>query len=380
MILKILRVTLGNAGFDVVVTTDPEEALALARQREFAVVVSDQQMPSMMGSELLSQIAIIQPEATRILITGVRSLESFVDAVNRGELFRFVTKPWVRAEMLATMQNAIQRYELVHAKAQLERQTQLLNQELASANARLEQQVQELEHQRQQLDRSKVALHHSLDRSLELCHRILSLFHPHLGAKTKTVVRLCQQMAEVGGFDPEQKHILFVSAWLHDIGLAGLPSNLSAGDQQNPGTFPPEIRNLLLEHPIYAQTIASFVDHLQSVGETVRAHHERFDGSGYPDGAAGSAIPWTARCLAVADYYVSSELPHDRITEELLALSGSAFDPEAVRLFLRCQLETPSRHGRQASPDSWHSPLPVNRGVYTATGSVDNNATHPELR
>ncbi|MEY5010924.1 MAG: hypothetical protein RLZZ253_2063 [Verrucomicrobiota bacterium] len=372
MILKILKVTLGNAGFDVVVTTDPEEALAFAREREFAVVVSDQQMPTMMGSELLSQIAILQPEATRILITGVRSLESFVDAVNRGELFRFVTKPWVRAEMLATMQNAIQRYELVHAKAQLERQTQLLNQELAAANARLEQQVQELEHQRQLLERSKAALHHNFDRSLELCHRILSIFHPHLGAKTKAVVHLCQQMAETGLFAPEQKHVLLVSAWLHDVGLTGLPRELATGNQQNPEAFPGDSRQILLEHPIYGQTLASFVDHLQAVGETVRTHHERFDGSGYPDGLSGTQIPWTARCLAVADYYVSSDLSHEQITEELLSQSGRAFDPEAVRLLLRCQLEPASRSHR--SLDSWHSALPVNRGLYGPAGKFVSEA------
>lgn len=73
MILKILQVMLTNVGFDVVTTTEPEQALSLARQRDFAVVISDQQMPSMFGSELLSQIAVLQPQATRILITGVRS-------------------------------------------------------------------------------------------------------------------------------------------------------------------------------------------------------------------------------------------------------------------------------------------------------------------
>ncbi len=379
MILKILQVMLTNVGFDVVTTTEPEQALSLARQRDFAVVISDQQMPSMFGSELLSQIAVLQPQATRILITGVRSLESFVDAVNRGELFRFVTKPWVRAEMLATVQNAIQRYELVHAKAMLEKQTQALNLELAEANKRLALQVQELERQSNQLERSRTALQHNFDRSLELCHRILSIFHPQLGAQTKAVVRLCQRMADVGMFTAEQKHVLIVSAWLHDIGLTGMVRELAAGDQQNPRSFPPDSRQILLDHPIYSQTLASFVDHLQAVGETVRAHHERFDGSGYPDGLVGTAIPWTARCLAAVVHYVASDLPHDKVTEELIAQSGKAFDPEAVQLLLRCQLEPAMRPGKTVLPEDWHAHMPNPSGTYSATGTIEHTPAAPRL-
>jgi hypothetical protein len=88
-------------------------------------------------------------------------------------------------------------------------------------------------------------------------------------------------------------------------------------------------------HPIYSQTLAALVDPGTEVGETIRAHHESFDGSGFPDGLAGPAIPWAARCLAVAVGFVESGLPKAAATEAILAESGRAYDPEAVRLFLK---------------------------------------------
>jgi hypothetical protein len=92
---------------------------------------------------------------------------------------------------------------------------------------------------------------------------------------------------------------------------------------------------MLRNHPIYSQTLASLVDSHAEVGEIIRAHHEHFDGSGYPDGVAGENIPWAARCLAVAVGFVESGLAKGPAIDALLDKSGSAYDPEAVRLFLK---------------------------------------------
>jgi hypothetical protein len=81
--------------------------------------------------------------------------------------------------------------------------------------------------------------------------------------------------------------------------------------------------------------LAGFVHRLQSVGSVIRSHHERFDGSGYPDGLKGAAIPWLSRLLAVAVAFAESQLGAKEAAESISQGSGSAFDPEAVRLFQR---------------------------------------------
>jgi len=92
---------------------------------------------------------------------------------------------------------------------------------------------------------------------------------------------------------------------------------------------------MLHTHPVYSQTLATQIEDRADIGEIVRAHHERWDGKGYPDGLAGEAIPWPARCLAVAVGFVESGLGKNAAIEAILAQSGRAYDPEAVRLFLK---------------------------------------------
>jgi hypothetical protein len=92
---------------------------------------------------------------------------------------------------------------------------------------------------------------------------------------------------------------------------------------------------MLHAHPVYSQTLATQVDDSPEVGEIIRGHHERYDGKGYPDNLAGEAIPGPARCLAVAVGFVESGLGKNAAIEAILAQSGRAYDPEAVRLFLK---------------------------------------------
>ena len=369
IVIRALGDLLRGAGYQVVAQESAEDALELAKTERFAVIISDYQMPQMFGMDFLNRVAGVQPNASRILITGVRSLDVVVSAINKGEIYRFITKPWVNAEMLATVHNGVQRYLLLEANEQLQADTSRLNRELADANRRLEDQVTTLKEQKQQLDDSREALRANFERSLELCYRIINTFDPLLGQQTKAAVEICGRMADSHYFDEQQRHALIVSAWLHDIGLMGLPRSAIRASHGELGKVPIDIRQLVRDHPIYGQTLASFVDNLQGVGETIRSHHERFDGKGYPDGLAGEAIPWPARCLAVVAHYVSSPCPPEEALDEVMALSGKAFEPNAVRLFLRC-VETGRVPGqfREVMLDELRPGMQLAKGIYSPTG------------
>jgi hypothetical protein len=88
-------------------------------------------------------------------------------------------------------------------------------------------------------------------------------------------------------------------------------------------------------HPILSHNLACHFDPDAAVAEIVRNHHERFDGSGFPDGLKGETIPWLARCLAVAVHVVDNTAPHPAALEAVIAQSGRALDPAAVTLFCR---------------------------------------------
>ena len=310
-------------------------ALDAIAKEQFAVIISDQRMPEMSGLEFLAHSKSSQPNASRILITGVLTLNTVIDAVNKGEIFRFLAKPWIREELIATVRNGAQRFQLVEQNENLRRDTQALNEQLLAANQQLQEQLHALTRGKEELGRANDALRRNFEHSLELSYRLIETFHPVLGRQTKAVVTICRQMAAAAPFSDEDKHVLTTSAWLNNIGMIGLPRGLVTKALNTPDTLSPSEQDLLRHHPIYGQTLASFIDELSAVGETIRAHHERFDGRGYPDGLGGETIPLPARHLSVAVAFVETNLPRDRAMDAILRESGRAFDPEAVRLFLK---------------------------------------------
>lgn len=334
-VLGVLREQLLAENYAVDAVTRVDDALRLLEDEPFAVIISDQKMPEMSGLEFLARAKALQPEASRILLTGVLSLDTMIGAINQGEIFRFIAKPWARAELIATVSNALGRFQLAQSNARLQADTAKLNAELERTNAELRKKFGELIAQKSALDAAHSALRTNFERSLELSFRIINTFYPLIGQHTKTVVELCRRMAETAHFSDEEKHVLTTSAWLHDIGLIAYQRETVRKFYNAPDELTTDERSQLKKHCEQGQTLASFIDQLTAVGETIRAHHERFDGGGYPDHLRGEIIPWTARCLAVAVFYVECGLPKKEAAEALTKASGSHFDPEAVRLFFK---------------------------------------------
>ena len=370
-LLELLKMSVMEEGCEVVAVLDPVQALEQVRKTPFAVIFSDQNMGSMNGLEFLAEARKIQPDASQILITGVLTLDLALEAINRGEIFRFVAKPWVHAELIATLKNALARSNLLRANRQLQEETAALNKQLAEVNHRLQENVFELAEQKLSVDRAFGELKLNFDHSLEICHRMLTSFHPALGTQVKAVVEICKRMAASGRLSEAEGHTLVVSAWLYDIGLIGLPRRLwrRMHSPKMQATLTEEERQALYIHPVHGQSLASFVARLRPVGETIRGHHERWDGKGYPDGLAGEMIPWTARLLAVAVFFVETGLPPDEAASAVLERSGSAFDPEAVRLILRVMqgLSVP-KMAREVMLDELEPGMALARGLYSSTG------------
>jgi response regulator RpfG family c-di-GMP phosphodiesterase len=369
VVLAALQQTLERERFHVVACSSPTKALAILNERDFAVIISDQKMPEMLGLDFLIESRRIRPYASRILITAVLSLPTIVDAINKGEIFRFVAKPWLREELIATVRNAVQRHELVTHNTVLQAETQRLNDQLTEANAVLAGQVQDLEKQRQRLDSANQALAANYEHSLELCRRILTTYDPILGGQAKSLVEFAGLMSDTDLLDEPQRHALRTAAWLCDLGLIGVPREMLRAFRTKMDDLTDRELAMLHNHPVYSQTLASLVDDGSGVGEVIRAHHERYDGLGYPDGLAGDAIPWPARCLAVAVGFVESGLPKAAAIDLILAESGKAYDPEAVRLFLKVtNLAQLPRQVREITLHELEPGMVLANGIYSPHG------------
>lgn len=371
IILYALKETLASTGYELLLHKNPLDALKHLQEKDdqFSVIVSDQRMTHMTGLEFLTKAKKIQPDASRILITGVLTLKIVIDAVNRGEIFRFLAKPWMREELMATIQNAVQRYQLLTLNKSLQDDTLQLNEQLAQTNAELKKKVKELTEQKQALDNANSALMRNFERSLTLSFKMLSTFHPSLGRETKAVVDICQLIIDTGYLSIQLSHILRVSAWLNNMGLLGMSRDVLDKYRNQPEALTPNEIDLIKNHTIYGQHLASFADDLDGVGETIRASHERWDGAGYPDGLRSRQIPEPARYLAVAIYYVECRQPKEKALDQILKQSGKAFDPEAVRLFMKAtRLDQLPQQVKEVLFSELEPGMRLAKGIYAPNG------------
>jgi response regulator RpfG family c-di-GMP phosphodiesterase len=384
-VLALLQQELDRVGYETVGFTDPELALAEIRNRKFSVIICDQRMPRLSGLELLARAREEQPGATRILITAVLELDTVIDAINKGEIFRFVVKPWLREEFLATVKNGIQRHELICHNEHLQETTQAMNEQLVDLNRSLEQQVKLVAQKNQLLAEMNAALERNLVHSIELCVHTMQTFYPTLGNQARRVFELCKSMARVLQLSLEDTRVLETSALLYDIGLVGVPRQIIKQWQETPETLGQAEKAIIQQHPILGQELARFGSHLDKVGEIIRAHHECYDGSGYPDQLVGDNIPWLARLLAVAVSFASYPLTDAEAVEKVKMDSGAAFDPEAVRGFLRAHTVADiPRKERQVTLTELRPGMVLAKGIYTYNGLLlvpegrELNATYIE--
>lgn len=111
-VLKALVRALQDEDYEVFTAPSGEEALEMVRRYKFKVVISDERMPGMFGSELLAIISVRQPEVVKMLLTGYASVEAAITAVNQGEVYRFLVKPWDDFELKMMIRGAIEKYDL----------------------------------------------------------------------------------------------------------------------------------------------------------------------------------------------------------------------------------------------------------------------------
>ena len=142
--LKALQRTL-RASFEVVTANSAEEALPLLDKFEFSVVISDQRMPGMLGTDFLAKVAKISPDSTRIILTAFTDTKIMLAAINRAQIYRYVTKPWDNRELITIIQQAAERFRLIRENSSLSKQMAEQNEDLRRKDKELSRMNEHLE-------------------------------------------------------------------------------------------------------------------------------------------------------------------------------------------------------------------------------------------
>ena len=123
--------------YGIVATTDIEHARKALAQENIKVIICDHRMPVMLGVEFLKEVKANHPDVVRILFTGYTDFPMVEEAINQGEIYRFISKPWKTTELLATIRQAIAHYDLVEENKGLFEESKRRRDELGIANKKL---------------------------------------------------------------------------------------------------------------------------------------------------------------------------------------------------------------------------------------------------
>jgi len=140
-ITRSLSRVLRHEGYEILTANSGEQGLELLQSNHVGVVISDQRMPGMSGTEFLSRVRALYPETIRIVLSGYTDLKTITEAINEGEIYKFISKPWEDDLLKANVVDAFRQYELVNENVRLNKQLTMVNSELQAANDKLEQNV-----------------------------------------------------------------------------------------------------------------------------------------------------------------------------------------------------------------------------------------------
>ena len=292
--------------FMIDTATGGEEALELiCKEGPYAVVVSDLRMPGMDGIQLLNRVKEIEPDTVRFVLTGFADLQNTIEAVNKGYIFRFLTKPCSDEDISRAVSEGIEHHRRVKAAQELHT-----------------------------VKRLKEALENVVLSFI----RLLETRDPYTAGHQKRVAQLATALAVEMGLERERVEGIRIGAMIHDIGKICVPAEFL----NKPGQLSDLEFGIVKAHAQVGHEVLQPVNFEWPIAEIILQHHERMDGSGYPRGLSGEDILLDARIVAVADVVeaMSSHRPYrpslglEGALQEIKRHRGTRYDAQVVDICL----------------------------------------------
>lgn len=300
-IAHAVSIFLTNRDFKVRTAYDPLEALKICRSESFDLVLLDIRMPGMDGLELLRRLKRLDASATYVIMTAEGNLQTVIKALKEGAQ-GFVVKPFTQSELMSSVDLALEKTRLIRENIRIKVYAPLLESASAALLSALE----------------------AKDGDTQSHSTRVSYYAQNMSAAFEMTEDDLMQVK--------------IGALFHDIGKIGVPDEILL----KPGPLEPEERREIMKHPEIGAKIIGAFEGMEKVAAVVRAHHERYDGNGYPDKLAGNQIPLGARITTVADCFEAMVSPRvysrgrsvEYALSELKRCAGTQFDPEVVEVFL----------------------------------------------
>jgi response regulator RpfG family c-di-GMP phosphodiesterase len=355
-VLSALRRLFRPQGYKVLMAEGGKAGLAVLAQETVDLVISDMRMPEMDGVQFLEQVRQRWPHAVRVMLTGYADITSTIEAINRGEIHRYIAKPWDDQDILLTVSDGLNRQRLERENRELIALTQSQNDQLQKCNQDLEARVSErtqalevansqmaetnnrLADSNAQLEKANQQLEENFSLSISVFSGLLELRDGSVSGHGHRVGNLSRRLAEKMGLGAIEVTDIYNAGLLHEIGKIGLPDALlnkpvylMTGDE-----FEKYKR-----HPQNAQASLMPLGRLRQTAVIIRSQHERVDGQGFPDGLSGYEVPLGSQIVNLASTFEG--LTSGRLAERVFSTKdaanavlegrGSKYDDEVMVAF-----------------------------------------------
>jgi len=335
---------LGSTGLQVDTARSTVEALnKLRATREVHVVVAQHVTGSFDGVGLLEACVLHVPDALRIALVSSpdEAVELDYRPAHGGTIIRLIARPSERSRLVALVNEGVKLLNLVEQQRELVRKLSIDQTKLQRRELLLDTVVKE---RTKELEESYEKLKAANRQALFGLAEAIEAKDPYTKGHCGRVAAYSLVLAKEAGYPVEGLETLEFGAFLHDIGKIGIKDAVLL----KPGPLDEAEWTHMREHPVKGYEIASKIEMLKPIMSAVRNHHERWDGSGYPDGMRGDDIPLAARIVAIADAFdamatdrpYKQALPLDECEAVLRKTAGKMYDPELIEVFVSRHLGT----------------------------------------
>jgi putative two-component system response regulator len=313
-------------------------AIQMIQQVTMDVITLDLKMPGISGIDTLKEIRMIDPDVMIIIITGYGTLKSAIESIRYG-VFDYIPKPFNVPEIISIIDKSVQRRKLnLKIKEVVSKffDHPFLQETVLNSDPSIQNEIKGITNNKE--NGEGFSENQNFLRFAKVLAHTFEEKDPYASGHSERVCYYSDFIAKRLYLSPKERSEIQIAAYLHDVGKIGISNRFI----NKKGTLSPIDWAIIKQHTKKSIELLVPLNLSSNILSHIQYHHERFDGTGYPEGLAGDQIPLGARIIAISDAYDSmtsdhpyrKPLSHGEAKNELLNSAGKQFDPNLVSVFL----------------------------------------------
>lgn len=333
-IRNVLHTHLHKEGYNVISSRGGASVFDDLKNNAFDIVISDIKMPDVDGFKVLEFVKTHYDTVPVVMLTGLSEVGVAVEVMKRGA-FDYAVKPVQKKDLLVIIKKALEHRDLLERNKALERENREYQ---LSLEKKVQERTRDLDSKTAEVKKAYSILKSMNLQFVNVLAETIEAKDRHTRGHCNRMRFLCVELGRLAGLSEKDIEFLEYASILHDLGKISVSDFILNKN----GPLDKDELDRIKEHPEIGEKILQGIPMMDTVAKIIGAHHENFDGTGYPKGLKGPDIPLPARIIAVADIFdaMTSDRPYRKglplnvVLDEMNRVSGTQLDPAMAGLFI----------------------------------------------